>query len=115
MSTVAATTPLREETLGKTTRKLKQTKTPGSPCVLPILDGKSSNEKDNAVEKYNDSQAVETVDRDQTFITSGKDFIPLDILNSLTQVPTPPTREQLGPGSKHKKLKPLEVNIVENS
>jgi hypothetical protein len=110
MSTVAATSPLREESMGKTPRKPKQTKTPGLPCVLPILDGKSSNEKDTALEKYDNTQ-VEALDRDQTFMTSGNDFIPLDILNSLTQVPTPPTREQLGPGSKYKKLKPLEVKV----
>lgn len=49
------------------------------------------------------------LDRDKTFLTGMNDFIPDDILNSLTQRPVPPSREQLGPPSKHKKLKPLEV------
>ncbi|EDO47152.1 predicted protein, partial [Nematostella vectensis] len=40
------------------------------------------------------------------------DFIPMDILNSLTQIPAPPTREQLGPPSKHKKLRPIEQVIL---
>lgn len=78
-------------------------KTSSSSCVLPILErGKTQME-------VVDSDRGDILDRDETFLTGMNDFIPDDILNSLTQRPVPPSREQLGPPSKHKKLKPLEV------
>jgi len=107
MSTAVANSPVRDETTNKTPRKLNSTKTT-TPCVLPILDGKSS-PQETAIERYNRSQneVVEGLEREQTGLSSANDFIPVDILNSLTHVPSPPSRD-LGP-SKHKKLKPIEV------
>lgn len=111
MSTAIATTPVtKEETAYKTPRKLNSTKT-STPCVLPILDGKPTAD-DTAIERYDKTQneSFEGIERDQTFLSSANDFIPIDILNSLTHVPSPPSKD-LGPASKHKKLKPIEVKM----
>ncbi|XP_067017246.1 axonemal dynein light chain domain-containing protein 1-like isoform X2 [Acropora muricata] len=82
----------------------KLVKTSSSSCVLPILErGKTQ------MEVVDPDDRGDILDRDKTFLTGMNDFIPDDILNSLTQRPVPPSREQLGPPSKHKKLKPLEV------
>ena len=99
----------------------KLSKTASSPCVLPILEGKlaKADEKDLVRREMTAPVAVSGKtpesafdSRDRTFLTAGNDFIPEDILNSLTQIPVPPPKEQLGPPSKHKKLKPLEVSTV---
>ncbi|XP_032220070.1 axonemal dynein light chain domain-containing protein 1 [Nematostella vectensis] len=119
MTTVAPKTSpsnaktLREDTLGKTSRgKVKDIRGTSSPCILPVLDGRPTTDE-NAIVSYQNRATVESqqfLEKDQTFITAGSDFIPMDILNSLTQIPAPPTREQLGPPSKHKKLRPIEQN-----
>ena len=96
----------------------KVSKASSSPCLLPILEGKQTRADENALDTRETSAPVSRkaqenlFDRDRTFITAGSDFIPEDILTSLTQVPVPPSREQLGPPSKHKKLKPLEVSAL---
>lgn len=41
-----------------------------------------------------------------------KDFIPLDILSSLNEIPSPPSKEQLGPPSKFKNNKVFEVSCT---
>lgn len=93
--------------------KNKLAKTPSSPCVLPILEGGKPHTDEIRRELMDSSGKSDILDRDKTFLTGMNDFIPEDILNSLTQHPVPPSREQLGPSSKHKKLKPLEVGIFE--
>lgn len=93
--------------------KNKLAKTPSSPCVLPILEGGKPQTDEIRRELMDSSGRSDILDRDKTFLTGMNDFIPEDILNSLTQHPFPPSREQLGPSSKHKKLKPLEVGIFE--
>ena len=82
----------------------KLVKTSSSSCVLPILERDKTQ-----MEVVDSDDRGDILDRDKTFLTGMNDFIPDDILNSLTQRPVPPSREQLGPPSKHKKLKPLEV------
>lgn len=89
--------------------KNKLAKTPSSPCVLPILEGGKPQTDEIRRELMDSSGRSDILDRDKTFLTGMNDFIPEDILNSLTQHPVPPSREQLGPSSKHKKLKPLEI------
>lgn len=89
--------------------KNKLAKTPSSPCVLPILEGEKPLADVIRREMGDSGGRSDILDRDKTFLTGMNDFIPDDILNSLTQNPVPPSREQLGPPSKHKKLKPLEV------
>ena len=92
--------------------KNKLAKTPSSPCVLPILEGGKPQVDDIRHEIMDTSGRSDVLDRDKTFLTGMNDFIPDDILNSLTQHPIPPSREQLGPPTKHKKLKPLEVILL---
>ena len=92
--------------------KNKLAKTPSSPCVLPILEGGKPQVDDIRHEIMDTSGRSDVLDRDKTFLTGMNDFIPDDILNSLTQHPIPPSREQLGPPTKHKKLKPLEVILM---
>ena len=98
---------------GETSRasrgKNKLVKTPSSPCVLPILEGGKSQSDELKHEIMVSGGQSDILDRDKTFLTGMNDFIPDDILNSLTQQPIPPSREQLGPPAKHKRLKPLEV------
>lgn len=89
--------------------KNKLAKTPSSPCVLPILEGGKPHTEEIRREIVDSGGRSDILDRDKTFLTGINDFIPDDILNSLTQNPIPPSREQLGPPTKHKKLKPLEV------
>ena len=90
--------------------KNKLAKTPSTPCVLPILEGGKPYTEEKRHEIVDLGGRSDILDRDKTFLTGINDFIPDDILNSLTQNPTPPSREQLGPPTKHKKLKPLEVS-----
>lgn len=92
--------------------KNKLAKTPSSPCVLPILEGGKPQMDELRRETVDSDGRGDVLDRDKTFLTGMNDFIPDDILNSLTQRPIPPTREQLGPPTKHKKLKPLEVEMI---
>ena len=92
--------------------KNKLVKTPSSPCVLPILEGGKPQMDELRRETVDSDGRGDVLDRDKTFLTGMNDFIPDDILNSLTQRPIPPTREQLGPPTKHKKLKPLEVEMI---
>ena len=88
--------------------RAKLAKTPSSPCVLPILEGRMSKGDEKSLATV--GAATEDVSTsDRTFITGGNDFIPADILNSLTKIPTPPSREQLGPPNKYKRLGPIEV------
>lgn len=98
---------------GETSRasrgKNKLVKTPSSPCVLPILEGGKSQGHELKQEIMDSVGQSDILDRDRTFLTGMNDFIPDDILNSLTQQPIPPSREQLGPPTKYKRLKPLEV------
>lgn len=89
--------------------KSKLAKSPSSPCVLPILEGGKPPVDELRREIMDSGGRTDVLDRDKTFLTGMNDFIPDDILNSLTQHPIPPSREQLGPPTKHKKLKPLEV------
>lgn len=89
--------------------KNKLVKTPSSPCVLPILERGKSQSDELKQEIMDSGGQSDILDRDKTFLTGMNDFIPDDILNSLTQQPIPPSREQLGPPTKHKRLKPLEV------
>ena len=102
--------------LGETSRasrgKNKLVKTPSSPCVLPILEGGKSQSDELKHEIMVSGGQSDILDRDKTFLTGMNDFIPDDILNSLTQQPIPPSREQLGPPTKHKRLKPLEVGVI---
>lgn len=90
--------------------KNKLAKTPSASCVLPILEGGKPHTEEKIREIVTSGGRSDILDRDNTFLTGINDFIPEDILNSLTQNPTPPSREQLGPPTKHKKLKPLEVS-----
>ena len=92
--------------------KNKLAKTPSSPCILPILEGEKSQVDELRRDLMDSGGRSDILDRDKTFLTGMNDFIPDDILNSLTQKPIPPSREQLGPPTKHKKLKPLEVLII---
>lgn len=89
--------------------KNKLAKTPSTPCVLPILEGGKPYTEEKRHEIVDLGGRSDILDRDKTFLIGINDFIPDDILNSLTQNPTPPSREQLGPPTKHKKLKPLEI------
>ncbi|KAJ7337274.1 Axonemal dynein light chain domain-containing protein 1 [Desmophyllum pertusum] len=89
--------------------KNKLSKTPSSPCVLPILEGGKPQAGEIRREIMDSNRRSDVLDQDKTFLTGMNDFIPDDILNSLTHNPLPPSREQLGPPSKHKKLKPLEI------
>lgn len=89
--------------------KNKLAKTPSSPCILPILEGEKSQVDELRRDLMDSGGRSDILDRDKTFLTGMNDFIPDDILNSLTQKPIPPSREQLGPPTKHKKLKPLEI------
>lgn len=81
------------------------------PCALPILEGRvtKNDEKPQTVAVVEEDHVLNS---EKTFITGGSDFIPMDILNSLTKVPTPPTREQLGPPNRYKKLGPIEVRLL---
>lgn len=102
------------ETSSRASRaKNKLSKTPSSPCVLPILEGGKPQAGEIRREIMDSNRRSDVLDQDKTFLTGMNDFIPDDILNSLTHNPLPPSREQLGPPSKHKKLKPLEVVITE--
>lgn len=92
--------------LGRT----KAAKTPSSPCVLPIVEGRVFRNDEKLQTAIVDADGV--LNPEKTFITGGNDFIPMDILNSLTKVPTPPTREQLGPPNRYKKLGGIEVGIT---
>lgn len=100
-----------ENSSPSTRTKNKLAKTPSTPCVLPILEGGKSQADEIRRELLDSSGRSDVLDRDKTFLTGMNDFIPEDILNSLTQKPVPPSREQLGPSAKHKKLKPLEVGL----
>lgn len=92
--------------------KNKLAKNPSSPCVLPILDGGKPQTDELTCEVVESDGRGDVLERHKTFLTGMNDFIPDDILNSLTQRSTPPSREQLGPTTKHKKLKPLEVIVI---
>lgn len=113
MSVSTVVKPSESPHTGETSRasrgKNKLVKTPGSPCVLPILEGGKSQGDELKHEIMDSGGQSDILDRDKTFLTGMNDFIPDDILNSLTQQPIPPSREQLGPPTKHKRLKPLEV------
>ena len=95
----------------------KFTKTPTTPCVLPILEG-GQLQYDNlplgrdTMASDGKSDVLHNGSIKKTLITGINDFVPEDILNSLTQFPSLPAREQLGPPSKHKRLKPLEVGLT---
>ena len=113
VSTVVKPSESPHISTGETSRasrgKNKLVKTAGSPCVLPILEGGKSQGDELKHEIMDSGGQSDILDRDKTFLTGMNDFIPDDILNSLTQQPIPPSREQLGPPTKHKRLKPLEV------
>ena len=112
MSVSAAIKPSESSQIspGETSRasrgKSKLVKTPSSSCVLPILESQAEESRMVTVDP---NDRLDVLDHDKTFLTGMNDFIPEDILNSLTQRPVLSSREQLGPPSKHKKLKPLEV------
>lgn len=81
-----------------------------TPCALAYLEG--SNESFRATKKVLPAIRANYEGRDsQVKGTLRRDFIPLDILNSLTQAPSPPpSREQLGPPTKFKKSSAVEVS-----
>lgn len=112
MSVSAAIKPSESSQIspGETSRasrgKSKLVKTPSSSCVLPILESQA---EESRIVTVDPNDRLDFLDHDKTFLTGMNDFIPEDILNSLTQRPVLSSREQLGPPSKHKKLKPLEA------
>ena len=82
-----------------------------TPCALTYLEGGSSHSRKilpairgKGDDFYTDGDMVKTGIQ--------KDFIPLDILTSLTQIPSPPSKEQLGPPSKFKKALATEVGSL---
>ena len=90
------------------TNKLKSKAASATPCALSYLEGGSSHSKKvlPAIKGRGDEFYLEG-----DMVKSGvqKDFIPLDILTSLTQIPSPPSKEQLGPPGKFKKTSVAEV------
>ena len=88
--------------------KQKSKPSTATPCALSYLEGGSSHSKKilPAIKGKGDDFYME---RDMVKSGVQKDFIPLDILTSLTQIPSPPSREQLGPPGKFKKVVANEV------
>ena len=76
-------------------------------CALSYLEGGSSHSKNvlPAIKGRNEDFYMEG---DMTKSSVQKDFIPLDILTSLTQIPSPPSKEQLGPPGKFKKTEVIK-------
>ena len=90
--------------------KLKSKPSTAAPCALSYLEGGSS---------YSKKVLPAIKGRGEDFYLEGdmgkpgvqKDFIPLDILTSLTQIPSPPSKEQLGPPGKFKKTSVAEARM----
>ena len=86
----------------------------GVPCALAYLNGSSASSPATkkllpAIRSRNNGQ--ESHSDDLIKGAFNKNFIPVDILNSLTQIPSPPSREQLGPPTKFKKNPIVEVSL----
>ena len=95
-------------------KKQKSKPSTGKACAVCCLEVGSSHSKKvlPALKARGDDFYMEG-----ELLKSGghKDFIPLDILASLTQIPSPPSKEQLGPPSKFKKNVSTEVRQLEFS
>jgi hypothetical protein len=93
------------------TTKQKSKPSTATPCALTYLEAGSSHAKKilPAIKGKSEDHYIEE-EMGKTGVQ--KDFIPLDILASLTQIPSPPSKEQLGPPSKFKKASTTEVGLL---
>lgn len=94
--------------------KQKSKPSTAAPCALSYIESNSCSEK-KVLPAIRSKQDEFFMGGDLVKSGVQRDFIPLDILTSLTQIPSPPSTERLGPPSKFTKSSAYEVRFTRSN